>query len=188
VTEPIKLSTPAPAERTVADRVALRLRMIPGGDALFGLVFRLKPGSWFRKRMARVLAERTIAALNREDWELFTANFAPDVEYVMARRGGGPAWAGADDVYVGRNGVQQFHLAWAEDWGRMEHRPVALYDLGDRAVLLAEMRGVGRASGVEFSQRYGAVNDLDPRRGLTTRVRFFLDWDEALLEAGVAAQ
>ena len=28
MTEPIKLSTPAPAERTVVDRVALRLRMI----------------------------------------------------------------------------------------------------------------------------------------------------------------
>jgi ketosteroid isomerase-like protein len=188
VTEPIRLSTPAPAERTFADRVALRLRRVPGGNALFGLVFRLKPGSWFRSRMARVLVERTIAALNRQDWELFTANFAPDVEYVMARRGGGPAWAGADDVYLGREGVQRFHLAWAEDWGRMEHTPVELYDLGDRAVLLAEMRGVGRASGVEFFQRYGVVNDLDRRAGFTRRVQFFLDWDEALREAEVEAQ
>jgi ketosteroid isomerase-like protein len=188
VTVRIKLSPPTPAERTVADRAVLRLRRIPGANVLFGLPFRLKPGSRIRNRLGRLLAERTIAALNREDWELFTANFAPDVEYVMARRGGGPAWAGADDVYIGRDGVKRFHTSWSEDWGRMEHEPVALYDLGDRAVFLAEMRGVGRASGVEFVQRYAAVNDLDRRAGFSTRVRFFLDWDEALREAGIAAQ
>ncbi len=188
MTEPIKLSPAARADRTVADATVLRLRRLPGGDGLLGLAFRLRPGAKLRSRLLRLVVERTIAALNREDWEVFTANFAPDIEYVMARRGGASAWAGADDVYVGPGGVKRFHLAWAEDWGRLEHEPVALYDLGDRVVFLAEMRGAGRASGAALSQRYGSVTDLDTRRGLTTRVRFFLDWDEALREAGVAAQ
>jgi hypothetical protein len=181
-----RLSTPSRAERTAADGAVLRLRRLPGGNAVLGIVFRLRPESRLRRRFLKLVSERTIAALNREDWEVFTANFAPDIEYVMARRGGGAAWAGADDVYVGREGVERFHVSWAQDWGRMEHEPVALHDFGDRLVFLGEMRAAGRASGAAFHQRYGAINDIDRRTGLTTRARFFLDWDETLREAGAA--
>jgi ketosteroid isomerase-like protein len=180
----IELSRSPRPERTRADEAALRLRRRRGGGTLLGLAFRLRPGSKLRARLLRHVVERTIAALNREDWDVFTANFSSDVEYIPPRLGGAAAWAGADDVYVGHDEVRRFHLAWAEDWGRMEHSPVELHDLGERLVFLAEMHAEGRTSGASLSQRYACVNDVDPRRALTTRVRFFLDWDEALRAAG----
>jgi ketosteroid isomerase-like protein len=55
--------------------------------------------------------------------------------------------------------------------------------IGDRALLLGRAEGRGRASGVEVRAPIGIVFDL--RGGKVSRVRAYLDHDEAVKAVGV---
>jgi ketosteroid isomerase-like protein len=118
-------------------------------------------------------------AVNRRDIDAFAAVTTPDFEWfpVFAARVEG-------DVYRGREGIEAFLGEVDETWEEFRPVPDEYRDLGDRVVGLGRLRTRGRASGAPSDSPWGGVYDL--REGKVSRIRTYLDHNEALRAAGVA--
>ena len=81
-------------------------------------------------------------------------------------------------------GFREFVLAWSEVIGfRVE--PLELIDMGDRVVLLADLPGRARASGIPVTGEIATVSLL--KHGRATRVDAYLRHAEALEAVGLSA-
>jgi ketosteroid isomerase-like protein len=89
-----------------------------------------------------------------------------------------------DPVYRGHDGARKLTAAFTEnfdDWAWEVHE---IRDAGDRVVVLTEMTGQIRDSGVPIRQQIGIVSS-DFRDGTAHETRFFRTWQEALKAVGL---
>jgi ketosteroid isomerase-like protein len=125
----------------------------------------------------------SLEAFNRRDLDAVVASWDPQFEYCPD-----DGWVQAGLVepsYRGLHGYQRYVAATAEVWGTENHLSRAeLIDLGDRVVVLAEVRMRGQRSGVPLTQPYGLVTML--RYGRPVRHQEYFDHAKALLAVGLS--
>ena len=86
--------------------------------------------------------------------------------------------------YVGASGIHMFFRDVSESWESFRFQATDLRDLGDRVLVLGEVRGRGRVSGIEVDDRWALLVGLEDGRAAT--VRGFLDHREAIEAAGLS--
>jgi ketosteroid isomerase-like protein len=101
----------------------------------------------------------------------------PDFEMHLVGVGGEPVY------YAGASGIREFFRDVAESWESFRFKATDLRDLGDRVLVLGDVRGRGRVSGVEVDDRWAWIVEL--REGRAASLRGFLDHREAVEAAGL---
>ena len=91
-------------------------------------------------------------------------------------------WPGPSE-YRGRDGLRRLLAEWTENFDDFEFEIHDIRAVGDRVLLLAEMVGRIRGSGVPVRQPLGAIWS-DFRDDQIGEGRFFITWREALEAAG----
>lgn len=87
-------------------------------------------------------------------------------------------------VYRGHDGVREFLAMLGEAFEDVSYEPEEIIEAGeDRYVVLARLRGRGKASGIETDVRFAHVWTV--RDGKAISMRAYLDRAEALEAAGV---
>jgi ketosteroid isomerase-like protein len=102
----------------------------------------------------------------------------PDFEMHLVGVGGEPVY------YTGARGVREFFRDVAQSWDSFQFKATELRDLGDRVLVLGDVRGCGRVSGVEVADRWAWIVEL--RDGRAASLRGFLDHREAFEAAGLS--
>ena len=110
----------------------------------------------------------------------FLAFYAPDVVCYPA-----PGWV-EEEVCHGHDGLRRLSAVWSANVTDVALEIHDVRDLRERLVILAELNGRDRASGMPLSQRFGAVNSRLGADGKVGEVRFFLSWSEALDAVGLS--
>ena len=111
------------------------------------------------------------------DPEPMIAASAPDFEMHLIGVTGEPVY------YSGASGIRQFFSDVAESWESFRLDATDVRDLGDRVLVLGDIRGRGRMSGVEVDARWAWIVEM--REGRATSLRGFQDHREALDAAGL---
>ena len=121
--------------------------------------------------------KRLMEAVDRRDIDALAALTTPDLEWfpVFAVRLEG-------DPYFGREGIETFLAEVDETWEEFRPLPEEYRDQGERVLGLGRLITRGRGSGVPVESPWGGVYDL--RDGRISRIRTFLDHDEALRASG----
>jgi len=170
-------SRPAP-EQWLAPRLPHLFDL--GSRVLFGL----SP----RSRVRRALLRRSVcvgqATYNRRDFEALLPLYRPDVEVHSPKEW--VALGDFDPVYRGHEGLLRFYRQWADAWADNWAEPQELIDLGDRLVLLGEIKARGGESGIEVGRRYAMLWHI--HRGKLAREQVFNDPAEALDAVGLPAR
>jgi ketosteroid isomerase-like protein len=91
-----------------------------------------------------------------------------------------------DEVMRGREGVAEYYASLDAAWESVRVFGGEFRDLGDRVLWLGQMEGRGRGSGAVV--RSPAASLYEFRDGRISRLRSFLDHDEALRAVGLAEQ
>jgi ketosteroid isomerase-like protein len=86
--------------------------------------------------------------------------------------------------YVGESGIREFFRDVAQSWESFQFKATDARDLGDRVLVLGDVRGCGRVSGLQVNDRWAWIIEL--RAGKAVRLRGFLDQSEALTAAGIS--
>ena len=102
----------------------------------------------------------------------------PSFEMHLVGVGGAPAH------YVGEDGIREFFRDVSESWESFRFEATDLRDLGDLVLVLGDVSGRGRVSGVDVDDRWGWIVEL--RHGRAASLRGFLDQREALEAAGLS--
>ena len=121
-----------------------------------------------------------VAAFNAQDWDAACAVLDPGVEWRPAFTGGG-AVEGA--VYRGHAGFRRYLTGLTDTWADIEGYIHDLRAVGDRVLLTASMRFVGRASGVEMTQPITGVFTF--QSGKVATACYYVDRVEALEALGL---
>jgi ketosteroid isomerase-like protein len=117
-------------------------------------------------------AREFIDAYNERDFDRATANFAPDIEWVL------PAHQAFDSAR-GIPGVLRFFKGIDETMGELQLEPQEFLDEGDLVATRLRHRGRGRGSGVELdTELYHQVATF--RDGVIVRMEYVTSWQEAL--------
>ncbi len=111
------------------------------------------------------------------DPEAMVAASDPGIEMHLVAPGGGPAY------YSGTSGLREFFSDVAESWESFRFEATDIRDLGDSVLVLGDVRGCGRGSGVEVEDRWAWIIELRQARAVS--LRGFLDQREALKAAGL---
>ncbi len=114
------------------------------------------------------------------DPEAMIAASEPGFEMHLVGVGGEPVH------YAGASGIRQFFRDVAENWESFRFSATDLRDLGDRVLVLGDVRGRGRMSGADVVDQWGWIVEL--RAGRATRLHGFLSQSEALQAAGLVPQ
>lgn len=112
------------------------------------------------------------------DPEKMIAASHPGFEMELVAVGGGPAH------YTGPTGIREFFRDVEESWESFRFAATEIRDLGDRVLVLGDVRGCGRGSGVEVDDRWAWIIGL--RDGKAASLRGYLDQPEALKAAGLS--
>jgi len=110
----------------------------------------------------------------------FLAFYAPDVVCYPA-----PGWV-EEEVCHGHDGLRRLSAVWSANFTDVALEIHDVRDLGERLVILAQLNGRDRSSGMPSSQRFGAVNSRLDDDGKVGKVRFFLSWSEAFEAVGLS--
>jgi ketosteroid isomerase-like protein len=131
--------------------------------------------------------------MSQENVEIVRAAFAEvtipgDPETMIAASGPGFEMhligVGGEPVrYAGASGIREFFRDVHQSWESFRFEATDFHDLGERVLVLGDVRACGRASGVEVDDRWGWVVEL--REGKAVRLRGFLDQAEALEAVGL---
>jgi ketosteroid isomerase-like protein len=111
------------------------------------------------------------------DPETMIAASGPAFEMHLIGVGGEPVY------YAGPSGIRQFFSDVAQSWESFRFEATDFRDLGDRVLVLGDVRARGRVSGVEVDDRWGWIVEL--REGRAASLRGFLDQGEALEAVGL---
>ena len=122
-------------------------------------------------------AKRFVDAFNRSDVETMLHLATP--EPVMSSQ---LLDAGAE--FRGREGAERFYAMLNESWDEFRTVAEEYRDFGDRVLMLGHNTARGRGSGVPVSGPTATIIDFDD--GHVSRVRLYLDHDEALRAAGLS--
>ena len=125
------------------------------------------------------IIKRAVDAFNERDVETFMALTTPDFEWFPAmdrllERGS----------YRGREGIEAYFEVVSDTWEEFQVVPDGFRDLGDRVLVLGRAEGRGRSSGVRVDTPLGTVVEF--RDGKMSRIRAYLDHDEASRAAGLS--
>jgi ketosteroid isomerase-like protein len=126
------------------------------------------------------LVRRLVDAFNERDPEAASAVLSDDAEWRPAYTGGG-AVEGA--VYRGHEGFRRYLDDLAETWREIEGYIDELRDVGEHVLLLARIRFVARASGVEMTQPITGVFTFRDDRIATAH--YYVERSEALEAVGL---
>jgi ketosteroid isomerase-like protein len=123
--------------------------------------------------------ERFFDAINRRDLDAIEALCHPEVETDAST-------IGVDlGRYSGRAGmVEYLEQLWAA--GEISLAVAEAVESGARVAVVVDLRRRGGASGIAMDGRYGAWYEL--RDGLIAVARIFPAFDDALADAGIAAE
>jgi ketosteroid isomerase-like protein len=80
--------------------------------------------------------------------------------------------------YRGASGIREWFRDVAHSWESFRFEATGFRDLGDRVLVLGEVRARGRVSGVEVEDRWAWIVELRDGRGISPHG--FLDQGEAL--------
>lgn len=139
--------------------------------------------------MRGALVPRGIAdgydALNREDWDVILAVYAPQASVRLVGFEDGPLQVpDVDEMQLGHDGLVRFIKSWREPWEQVLLQPHTVIDLGDRTLTLMDVCARGRASGIEVRQ---PVADLATyERGRLVRMEHYWRQEQALHAVGLA--
>ena len=125
------------------------------------------------------IAKRSVDAFNRRDSNALLDLVSPDC--VISSQ-----LLDASAGFQGPEGLESFYAMLDESWEEFRSVVDDYRDLGDRVLMLGRNRGRGRGSGVTVDAPTGAVYDF--RDGKVSRIRLFLDPDEALRAAGLSSE
>jgi ketosteroid isomerase-like protein len=122
-------------------------------------------------------------AVNRRDFDSLLAPYHPEAEthhhphaHELIQ---GP-------TLIGREGVLRFFEQWLEEWEDVRYEPVELVDPGgDRFMVLSEIVGKGRESGVPVRQQFAQLFEMND--GWIVRVDAWMGpWADALGGLGLS--
>jgi ketosteroid isomerase-like protein len=125
------------------------------------------------------IVKPSIDAYNRRDVEALADLVTPDFELFTAIVGvveGGS--------YRGPDGLRTYFDAVSDAWEEIQIIAEEFRDLGDSVLVLGQIEGRGRASGVQVNAPQGLIYDF--RGDKISRIRAYLDHGEALRAAGLA--
>lgn len=136
----------------------------------------------------------TALAMSQENVELVRGAFAVvtipgDPETMIAATDAGfemhLVGVGGEPVYyAGASGIREFFRDVAESWESFRFEATEIHDLGDRVLVLGDVGGRGRGSGVEVDDRWAWIVEL--AEGRAANLKGFLDQREALEAAGLS--
>ena len=163
------------ASRAADQRLALRF---PGvASAAARLLSGLSPKSRLRQAILARNVQLAAAAYNRRDLDAVVIGYAPEFEYLPARR-----WAESgliDECYRGLEGYREYVAATAEVFGaEIRFNPVEVIDMGRHVVVLAHAPMRAQASGVPLTEKFAYVMTLE--NGRVTRLQEYYDHEEAV--------
>ena len=120
---------------------------------------------------------RLWAALSKRDWDAFSAELDPEVEYTPVEE---------QVVYRGPEAATQYAERWLEAWETFlgEVEEVESAPAEDLAFIALRFQGRGKGSGVEIDDRLFWVYEL--RGGRLYRISEYSDRAEALEAAGLS--
>jgi ketosteroid isomerase-like protein len=169
--------------RTVQERLALRY---PWFLALWQRVLaRLSPRSRLRQALLTRTLQNGLAAYDRGDIEIVLLAYDPDVEFIAPVAHGAQGTLGLAPIYRGREGYRELDADWRSAWGTLRVEPQELVDFGDRFLVIGQMIGRGRGSGVSLSQDVAVLTTLN-HAGRVIREQRYFDHGEALKAVGLA--
>jgi ketosteroid isomerase-like protein len=121
------------------------------------------------------VATQAIDAFNGTDVDAFAALTTPDFEW-------SPSMVAIDgETYRGRDGIDKYFGSLGNAWERFHISRDRFRAGGDVVVMLGRLEGLGKGSGVPVDASLGMVFDF--RDGAISRIRGYLDHDEALRAA-----
>ena len=127
------------------------------------------------------LTRRVWDLFNRRDFERLLEYIHPELDWRPAQGPGGPEGT----VYRGRAEYER----WLHDevlpvWESFRAEELEVTELGDgRVMILGQLRGKGRSSGVEVSTEFGQIAEI--RDGMVYRLTGYLDRDSTRAAAGL---
>jgi uncharacterized protein len=127
------------------------------------------------------LVEAYYPALNQRDVEAVLGLFAEDAEYlpfnVSVVEGGS---------YQGHAGIRKFFEDAADTWESLRAEPQVYKAKGDQIVVTGRLRCRGKQSGIDVDSPAAWVFSFRGRKA--TRMRVYLDPEEALRDAGLSEE
>jgi len=183
---PVRISLrrrPRP-QRTFEERAAMRMPRAVG--ALRRLIFRLPPGSHFRRAALARAMQLAFASYERGDFEMVPRVFyaqAATLETARGRRGEVPL--DLPSPVQGVEGVMRWLEIWHEPFSSVRYELGQLYDGGDSALLVMDQVATGRTSGAEVRQR--SYSALRWERGQVVWQFVTLQLEDAMEAAGFDA-
>jgi ketosteroid isomerase-like protein len=118
------------------------------------------------------IATRVIQAFNATDVEAFVALTTADFEW-------SPSMVAIEgQLFRGSEGIRAYFASLEDVWSEFLVLPDTFRHRADTVVMLGGLRGRGKNSGVTVDESLGMVFDL--RGGKVSRIRGFLDHDEAI--------
>ena len=126
-------------------------------------------------------ARRAWDAFNRRDYETQLQLIHPEIEWRPAQGPGGPEGT----VYRGRDAYARWiYEDMLTVWEFFRGEDLEFRGLEDgRVLILGNIRGKGRASGVDVSVPFGQIAEV--RDGMAYRLTGYLDRESALAAAGL---
>jgi ketosteroid isomerase-like protein len=123
------------------------------------------------------IVKRLLDAFNERDLDGFAELTTPDFEW-------SPSMVAVEgEVFRGREGIETYFGRMIEAWDEFRAVNGELRDLGDRVLWHGRLEGRGRISGAPVGAALDIVYDL--RGGQISRMRSYLDHDEALTAVGL---
>ena len=125
--------------------------------------------------------KRGTAAFNRGDAEALIEISSADIEFydVFTRM----LLGGEERMYRGHQGLRDLMDDLLGAFAETHSEYSEIRDLGDRTVGIGRLRAVGKESGAVIESGIGSV--VEWKDGKVTRIRTYLDADEALEAAGL---
>ncbi len=87
-------------------------------------------------------------------------------------------------VYLGREGADQFNTEWAAAWDDWEMEPEDYLDAGERVVVIINQRGRSKVSGILLEMRFAQVWTFQD--GLANRMDMYASVDQAFEAVGLS--
>ena len=118
------------------------------------------------------VAKRVIQAFNATDVDAFVGLTTEDFEW-------SPSMVAIEgQLFRGSEGIRAYFTSLEDAWSEFLVLPAAFRHRGDTVVMLGDLRGRGKNSGVTVDESLGMVFDLRDEK--VSRIRGFLDHAEAL--------
>ncbi len=111
------------------------------------------------------------------DPEGLVAAIGPGFEMHLVGVGGEPVH------YAGEAGIREFFADVEQSWESLTFEGTDFRDLGGRVLVLADVHGRGRTSGIDVEDRWGWIVEVNAGRAVS--IRGFLDERLALEAAGL---